>query len=81
MSAGPTGRAGGIYKRAFLMAVRSRAGRSGTDTIRAKTARSLAIAQAHGGENYHRVSDALCAVVALAQIEAALDFAEEDITL
>ncbi|MCS6289676.1 MAG: tRNA uridine-5-carboxymethylaminomethyl(34) synthesis GTPase MnmE [Nitrospira sp.] len=51
------------------------------DTIRAKTARSLAIAQSQRrGELSCEVEKARSAlVVALAHIEAALDFAEEDI--
>jgi tRNA modification GTPase len=52
------------------------------DTIRAKTARSLAIAQSQRrGELSQEVEATRSAlVVALAHIEAALDFAEEDIT-
>lgn len=51
------------------------------DTIRAKTARSLAIAQSQRrGELSREVEETRSAlVVALAHIEAALDFAEEDI--
>ncbi len=51
------------------------------DTIRAKTARSLRIAQSQRrGELSHEVEGTRTAlVVALAHIEAALDFAEEDI--
>ncbi|MBI4001731.1 MAG: tRNA uridine-5-carboxymethylaminomethyl(34) synthesis GTPase MnmE [Nitrospira defluvii] len=52
------------------------------DTIRAKTARSLTIAQSQRrGELSQEVEATRSAlVVALAHIEAALDFAEEDIT-
>ncbi len=52
------------------------------DTIRAKTARSLTIAQSQRrGELSHDVDKVRSAlVVALAHIEAALDFSEEDIT-
>ena len=52
------------------------------DTIRAKTARSLAIAQAQRRGELSQEVEATRSVlvVALAHIEAALDFAEEDIT-
>ena len=52
------------------------------DTIRAKTARSLTVAQSQRrGALSHEVNETRSAlVVALAHIEAALDFAEEDIT-
>jgi tRNA modification GTPase len=52
------------------------------DTIRAKTARSLAIAQSQrrGALSREIESTRSALVVALAHIEAALDFAEEDIT-
>ena len=52
------------------------------DTIRAKTARSLAIAQSQRRGELSQEVEATRSVlvVALAHIEAALDFAEEDIT-
>ena len=73
---------GGLTKRASLNGRLDLAQAEAVlDTIRAKTARSLAIAQSQRrGELSREVEETRSAlVVALAHIEAALDFAEEDI--
>ncbi len=74
---------GEFTKRAFLNGRLDLAQAEGVlDTIRAKTARSLTIAQSQRrGELSQEVEKTRSAlVVALAHVEAALDFSEEDIT-